>query len=267
MGVTTRQLQRSTRNLSSGDAIHSSADNTAAMAVKTDLRSSLTSRRQALRNAHEAVNMLQIAESGIDALGELFTRGRELSVQAANDSLSKRERIHVDTEFQDVLRQIDRVFKRTEYNGQNLLDDGSGSYNPEQRTFQVGTGTSTDDRVTLTMKFGLVKNRFDTANLASTLNLRVQSNAQENIELFDRQMVELDRNRTRLGSTMNRLFSTTEHLGSAIMNEGHSLSQISDTDMGAESSRLARHQVMQNAGVAMLSQATSNPQAALRLLG
>ena len=256
---------RSASQLSSGDARNSAADNAAGMAVKTNFRASLASRRQALRNTHEASNMLQTAETGIDRLSELFTRARELSVHAANDSLGKRERTQLDVEFQDVLDQVDRVFQSTEYNGRKLLDDGAGNYSPPPLTFQVGA--SMGDQISLTMKFGLIKARFDAGSAAGTLDLRTQARAQLNIELFDRQMVELDRNRTRIGSTLNRLTGSADQVLEAVSNESASLSLITDTDMGKASSELARQQVLQNAGIALLGQANSNPQAALRLLG
>lgn len=123
------------------------------------------------------------------------------------------------------------------------------------------------DQLSLTMKFGLIKVRFDAGSAAGTLDLRTQARAQLNIELFDRQMVELDRNRTRIGSTLNRLTASADQVGEAVSNESASLSLITDTDMGKVSSELARQQVLQNAGVALLGQANSNPQMALRLLG
>ena len=267
LGMAGRRVLNSASKLSSGDSMNSAADNAAGMAVKTNFRASLASRRQALRNTNEASNMLQTAETGIERLSELFTRARELSVHAANDSLGKRERIQLDVEFQDILDRVDTVFQSTEYNGRKLLDDGAGSYNPPPLTFQVGIGTSSGDKISLTMKFGLIKSRFDSGAAMGTLDLRRQTSAQLNIELFDRQMVELDRNRTRLGSTLNRLTASADQVSEAVSNESASLSLIADTDMGAVSSDLARQQVLQNAGVALLGQANSNPQAALRLLG
>ena len=262
-----QRLNKSLRHMSSGERVSSAADNAAGVAVKANLRASLISRHQSLRNAHEGVNMLQVAESGIAALSELFSRARELSVQAANDSLSKRERTHLDIEFRDIIEQVDDVFKRTEYNGRKLLDDGSGSYNPEVLRFQVGVGGSSDDQISLTMKFGLVKTRFTNADNAGSLSLRMQSHAQVNIDLFDRQIVELDRNRTRLGSAINRLKGAAEQAVDGVHNTAYSLSQLADTDMGRVASEVTSEQIRQNAGISLLSQANAGSSAVLRLLG
>jgi len=259
-----KALQKSIGRLSSGLRISSAADNAAGMAVSENMRAQQGGFRQAQRNANDGVSVLQTAESGYQSISDLLVRMRELAVQSANDSVSDTERGYLNTEYQDLIGEIDRVSEVTEYNGISLLDGTAG--NAGTMTFQVGTRNSSNDQITIALAsqstVALNLNSGGAVDSVSSLG-----NAQSAITKIDAAMEALSTDRATLGSTINTLNSAVDNLASTIENYGNSLSQIRDTDMAEESAEFSKNQVMQQAGVAMLSQANAQPNLVLRLLG
>ena len=149
---TSRGLQQSITRLSSGLRLNSAADDAAGMAVSTGLRAQLGGFKQAVRNANDAVSILQTAEAAYNTIGENLMRMRDLAVQAANDGLTDKERAYIKTEFQDIQDDIDRISDVTEYNGISLLDGTAGSGPSGLMTFQVGTRDSSNDQITIKLK-------------------------------------------------------------------------------------------------------------------
>ena len=257
---TTKALNKTIGRLSSGLRIQSAADDAAGMAVTENMRGQLRGFKQALRNANDGVSILQTAESAYQSISDTLIRMRELAVEAANDSLSDTERGFLDTEFQDLEAEITRISDVTEFNGIQLLDGTAGTGGT--MTFQVGTRNSTDDRITVDME-----DQDSTALGVNASAVDTQANAQAAIDEIDTALESLSTDRSTLGSTINTLNVAVTNLGTTIENYGSSLGQIRDADIGAESAEFARHQVLQQAGVAMLSQANAMPNLALRLLG
>ena len=259
-----KALHKSIGRLSSGLRISSAADNAAGMAVSENMRAQQGGFRQAQRNANDGVSVLQTAESGYQSISDLLVRMRELAVQSANDSVSNTERGYLNTEYQDLISEIDRVSEVTEYNGISLLDGTAGTAGT--MTFQVGTRNSANDQITVALSSqstaALDLNSGATIDSVSSLG-----NAQSAITKIDLAMESLSTDRATLGSTINTLNSAVDNLASTIENYGNSLSQIRDTDMAEESAEFSKNQVMQQAGVAMLSQANAQPNLVLRLLG
>jgi len=234
------------------------------MAISENMRAQQGGFRQAQRNANDGVSVLQTAESGYQSISDLLVRMRELAVQSANDSVSDTERGYLDTEYQDLIGEIDRVSSVTEYNGISLLDGSAG--NAGVMTFQVGTRNSTSDRISI----NLVAQDTDALGLDGGAGVDTVSSlgaAQSAITKIDSALESLSTDRATLGSTINTLNSAVDNLASTIENYGNSLSQIRDTDMAHESAEFSKSQVMQQAGVAMLSQANAQPNLVLRLLG
>ena len=259
LNKTSRMMNQSIGRLSSGLRIQSSADDAAGMAVSEAMRSQLKGFQMALRNANDGISILQTAESAYQSQSDILVRMRELSVQGANDSISDTERAYLDTEFQDLIGELDRISDTTEFNGINLLDGTAGTAGT--MTFQVGTRNSVNDRITISLA-----DVDATAVGVNASSVDTLANAQGAIADIDAALDTLATERSTLGSTINRLTAATDHLGSTIENYGAAVSQIRDTDMSAESAQFAKAQVLQQAGVAMLAQANALPNLALRLL-
>ena len=259
---TARGLHQSISRLSSGTRVNSAADNAAGMAVSENMRAQLKGFQQAMRNANDGVAVLQTAESGYQSLSDLLVRMRELAVQAANDSVSDTERGYLNTEFSDLIDEMDRVSAVVEYNGIQLLDGTAGSAGNGLMVFQVGTRDSTNDRIQIQLD----------AQDSTTLGVNAdtissQSDAQSAITAIDSALEILSTDRAQIGSTINTLNVAVDGLGSSIENYGTAMSQIKDTDMADESSAFSKSNVLQQAGVAMLSQANQTPNLVMRLLG
>jgi flagellin len=257
-----RGLTESISRLSSGVRIDSAADNAAGMAVSENMRAQLKGFQQAMRNANDGVAVLQTAESGYQSISDLLIRMRELAVQSANDSLSDTERGFLDTEFEDLISEIDRVSAVVEYNGIKLLDGTAGSAGDGNMTFQVGTRNTNEDRISIKLEL----------QDSSALNMTAQEigsqlGAQNAIDAIDQALEDLSDDRAVIGSTINTLNMAVDELGATIENYGNAMSQIKDTDMAEESASFAKSNVLQQAGVAMLSQANQTPNLVLRLLG
>lgn len=259
---TARGLHQSISRLSSGTRVNSAADNAAGMAVSENMRAQLKGYQQAMRNANDGVAVLQTAESGYQSLSDLLVRMRELAVQAANDSVSDTERGYLNTEFADLIDEMDRIASVVEYNGIQLLDGTAGSAGNGLMVFQVGTRDSANDRIDISLD----------AQDSTTLGVNgdtisSQANAQSSITAIDSALEILSTDRARIGSTINTLNVAVDGLASSIENYGTAMSQIKDTDMADESSSFSKSNVLQQAGVAMLSQANQTPNLVMRLLG
>ena len=256
-----RGMSQSISRLSSGLRIQSAADNAAGMAVSENMRAQQGGFKQAIKNANDGVAVLQTAESGYQSISDILIRMRELAVQSANDSLSDTERGFLDTEFDDLSTEITRISDVTEYNGIKLLDgtgaDGAGNFE-----FQVGTRNTADDRISVS----LVGQASSDLGI-SAASISSQAGAQGAISLLDDALEGLSDDRARIGSTINELHHAVDNLSATVENYGNALSQIRDADMAEESAQFAKRNVLQQAGVSMLSQANQSPQLVLRLLG
>jgi flagellin len=259
---TARGLHQAISRLSSGTRVNSAADNAAGMAVSENMRAQLKGFQQAAKNANDGIAVLQTAESGYQSLSDLLIRMRELAVQSANDSVSNTERDYLDTEFQDLIQEMDRISAVVEYNGIQLLDGTAGSAGDGTMVFQVGTRDSVNDRITIKL------DAQDSGTLGVGADgIGIQGNAQSAITSIDSALEILSTDRAQIGSTINTLHVSVDGLASSIENYGNAMSQIKDTDMAEESSAFSKSNVLQQAGVAMLSQANQTPNLVMRLLG
>jgi flagellin len=257
---TSQMMSKSIARLSSGLRVQSAADDAAGMAVSEGMRAQLRGFQQAARNANDGVSMLQTAESGYQSVSDSLGRMRELAVQAGNDSITDTERAYINTEFQDLSSEIDRVSNSVEYNGIKLMDGTAGTAGTV--TFQVGTRNTANDRVSVSL--GDVDATALGVNASAVDTL---ANAQTAIDDIDSALDTLATSRSNLGSNINHLSQASVHLGRTIENYGAAVGNIRDVDVAAESANFAKAQVLQQAGVSMLAQANATPGLALRLLG
>jgi len=256
---TQSSLSSSINKLSSGMRITSSSDDAAGLAVSEGLRAQTRGFRQASSNASQGVAMLQTADSAMQTVSDTLIRMRELAVQSASDSLTDTERAFVNTEFGEMKSEITRVSNVTEYNGTKLLDGTAGTAGT--LTFQVGTRNSADDRVTIAMA-----NLDSTALGVNASAVDTLANSQTAIDDIDAAISTLSDRRSTLGATVNRMGKAIENLGSTVENLSIADGTIRDVDVAYESGKFSVGNVLQQAGVAMLSQANAAPQLALRLL-
>ena len=137
LAKTTSRLEANYRRLSTGLRISTAADDAAGLAISERFRAQIRSTQQAIRNAQDGISMTQTGEGALNEVSSILIRMRELSMQAANGTVSNQDRSTLNQEFTDLVNEIDRIARSTTFNGVNLLD-GTGS----TITFQVGTGTT-----------------------------------------------------------------------------------------------------------------------------
>jgi flagellin len=249
-------LAKSVQRLSSGLRINSAADDAAGLAVRELIRSDIAVLRQGARNAQDAISMVQTAEAALQVVDNLLVRMKELAEQAATESYSATQRSMMNAEFKEMAAEMDRIASSTNFNGATLLNSASGSL-----SIHVGTGNGVNDKI----KVDLV-DASTTALGINTIDISTLSAAAAALTALDSAISAKDSARAAFGSKINRLQSTISILNVQAETLGAAESRISDVDVAQEMSSLTRNQVMAQAGIAMLAQANSMPQLALRLL-
>ena len=253
-------LNLSLARLSSGYRINSAMDDAAGLAVSEGMRAQIGALGMASRNANDGLSVAQTAEGGMGAISDALIRMRELTVQAASDSISDTERGYLDTEFQDLVAEVDRVTASTKFNGNVLL---AGAFATTGLDFQVGTENAASSRINLTIadvsSSGL--------GFAGTEAVDTKANAQSAMATIDTAIDNINTARAGVGAKANALTSADSAV--QVMRESLTAanSRIRDADIALETARFSSAQVLMQAGVAMLAQANSTPRLALSLLG
>jgi flagellin len=256
---TKSSLDRAMARLSSGSRINKASDDAAGLAISENLRAQIRGVKQASRNAQDGISMIQTAEGSLSEIGNILIRLRELSVQAASDTIGPRERGMVHIEYKQMLEEIDRIAASTEFNGTPLLS-GVGSL----LEFQVGTKNSPNiDR----LSFNAADS--DAGTQALGLDLTGAYNkvtAQGSLGAIDQAINHVSSLRANFGALQNRMNSTVENIQTSTENLSAANSRIRDADIAEESSELARNNIMLQAGTSILAQANQQPSLALSLL-
>ena len=259
LSVTSEKQANTLNKLSSGQRITKAGDDAAGLAISEKLKGSIRSLQQANRNASDGVSMIQTAEGGINEVSNILLRLRELSVQAASDTVGDVERGFSNKEFQALKTEVDRISQTTNFNGHALLNGSGDSYD-----FQVGINNSPElDR----MKYDTRETDVTAGTLGiSDTAVHSKEAAQENLGKLDIAIQKVNENRAGLGALQNRLTSTSNNLSVMTENLAAANSRIRDADMANETSELTKQSILAQAGTAVLAQANSSGNQALKLL-
>ncbi len=269
LAANSEALNVSVQRLSSGLRINSAKDDAAGLAISSKLTSQVRSIAVAVRNAQDGTSLAQTAEGGLQQIGDILARMRELATQSANGTLAAGDRTATDTEFQQLKQEIDRISNVTEFNGTKLLDG----------TLSVGTG------VALQVGFHATANdqiNIKLASAASSLGLGIaanatiddttpgdktgQTNAKNMLNTLDTAIGNVSTMRGALGAIQNRLTSTISNLSTTSENLSAANSRIQDADFASETATFTRNQILVQSATAILAQANALPQQALQLL-
>jgi flagellin len=249
--VNNRAMSDAMAQLSTGSRINSASDDAAGLAVSQNMSAQVRSLNMAVRNANDGISLAQTAEGAMIEISNMMQRMRELAVQAATGTLSASQRGYLDVEFTALEDQITATVSQTKWNGQNVLSTGS-------ITFGIQVGADAGQRVTVTSA-GIT--------LGSTaLDVTTEGNASTAIGAIDTALGTVNSARASLGAVVNRLTSASDNLTNISQNISESRSRILDTDYAAATTELARTQIIQQAGMAVLAQANQQPQSVLSLL-
>lgn len=252
------EASKSYARLSSGNRITKSGDDAAGLSISNKLEASVRGLKMAQRNANDGISFVQTAEGGINEVSNILIRLRELSVQAASDTIGDAERGFLDKEVQSLKGEIDRIAQVTNFNGTNLLN-GEG----DKLTFQVGTESGEMNRI----EFDPKKTKVTAESLTvHNVSLKTKDGALSALGNLNEAIKLVNENRSELGAMQNRLQSTSNSLGISVENLSDARSRVMDTDIAAETSNMAKNSILQTAGIAVLAQANSAPSNALKLL-
>jgi flagellin len=256
--TTNEEASKSFARLSSGNRITRAGDDAAGLAISNKLEASVRGMKMAQRNANDGISFVQTAEGGINEVSNILIRLRELSVQAASDTVGDQERGFLNKEVQSLKGEVTRISESTNYNGTNLLA-GKG----KSLTFQVGAEAGEMNRI----EFDPGKTNVSAGALGvEGVDLSSKDGALSALTSLDGAINKVNENRSELGALQNRLHSSSNSLGVSIENLSDARSRIADTDIAAETSNMVKNQVLQNAGIAVLAQANAVPNSALKLL-
>jgi flagellin len=255
--VTDSQMAKSLEKLSSGFRINRAADDAAGLSISEGLRAQVNGLKVAVRNSQDGISVVQTAEGALTEVHSILQRMRELAVQAANEGAQDPSaRNAAGLEVNELAQELDRITNTTKY-GSNVLLNGSYA-----GTFQVGSNSGD----TLSVA---VSQSFSSSGLSVTFGTSVftaAGSAAGALASIDAAIQTVSDERAKLGAKQNRFEHTIANLNVAVENLSASESRIRDTDMAQEMVSFTRAQILQQAGVAMLSQANAAPQSVLQLL-
>jgi len=266
-----RSLSTAMEQLSTGKRINAAGDDASGLAISARMTSQIRGLETSIRNANDAISMVDTAEGALDEITEMLQRIRELAVQSGTGTTHADDRTYMDAEFNALRDEIDRIASNTEWNGNTVIDGTRGSAGTV--TYQVGV----DGGNTLSVDFGdmtastgvMLSLNGAAVGLASTVGNTAASGitlAASVITITDTAIAAVSTQRATFGATSNRLTHAVDNLTNVKTNAEASRSRILDTDYAAATSELARTQIIQQAGTAMLAQANQLPQSVLSLL-
>lgn len=260
----TNSLSLSLQRLSSGLRVNSAKDDAAGLAVAEGLNSLVRGNDVAMRNANDGISVGQTAEGALGQVTNNLQRIREIAVQASNGAITNSQRSNLQSEVDQLTQEISRIVQTTNFNGQALLSAGTSL------SFQVGASGSADNQVTVATSnlTTLGATGGYNANLTATGTVVVTGAADASAALsaLDAAISTVTQARSNFGAVQNRFEAVISNLSNYNENLTAARSRIMDADFAAETAKLTRNQILQQAGTAILAQANSVPQAALSLL-
>jgi flagellin len=264
-------LDSAMEKLASGSRINYAKDDAAGLAVSTRLSAEIQGLAMASRNAADAQSMIDTADGALGESTNILLRMRELAVQASNGTMASSDRTALDAEYDQLALELTRIDNNTSWAGEAL-------FNNVQKTFHVGTGNATADKIDITI------GNMDASTLigqitvdddgdgdlsdesAESATIDVAIKAQATIGVLDTAIQTVSSQRGNLGALSNRLSSTMSNLDQIGVNLSSSQGRIQDTNFAAETSNLAKNQILSQAATAMLAQANASKGSVLTLI-
>jgi flagellin len=280
-----QDISKSLERLSTGLRINRASDDAAGLAISEKLRTQVQGTAQAMRNAQDGIAAINIAEGAANEVSSILQRMRELAVQSANDTLTSTERTYTNTEYKQLIGEIDRIAAVTNYNGMKLLSSAGTSANDRfgiggsaaantkgsalwidaNSTYGADSITITIDSLT-TNSLGSGAQSGNVASLAVT-TLTTQSDSINAVKSLDESINSVNLMRSNMGAFVNRIEHAINNLTTSNTNQQSAESLIRDVDFASETTQFTRNQILTQSATAMLAQANTLPQGVLALLG
>ena len=276
LNISYSRLAQSTERLSSGLRINKSADDAAGLAIRELMRAEIAGMNQGIRNANDAISLIQTADGALQVIDEKLIRMKELAEQAATGSYNSDQRLMIESEYQQMASEITRIANATDFNGIKLIDGSlTGVHNGKelQSTGELkihfGTGNDSAEDYYYIHIGDATASALGIGNQSAEdagFTISTQEAAQKALVALNDAIISKDKIRAHLGAMQNRLENTVTNLGIMAENLQAAESRISDVDVATEMTEFVRNQILTQAAVAMLSQANSLPQMAMQLI-
>jgi flagellin len=253
-------LQTAMERLSTGRRINSAKDDAAGLAIASTMTASIRGMGQAIRNANDGISFAQTAEGALSEVSNMLQRIRELAVQSANGTYSDDDRTNLNTEVTALKDQITSILATTEFNGTRVFNSSASgtTYSAQAGSISIQVGANNGDTVDLTFT--------SLSDLASGTAVDTSTNANTALTNTDTMLDAVNTTRASLGAAQSRLSSVVNNLTNNVNNLSDARSRIEDTDFSAETTNLAKAQILTQAATAMLAQANQSQQNVLSLL-
>ena len=258
LGTSQSAMQLAVQRLSSGLRVNSSKDDAAGLAIAERMSAQVRGMNVAIRNANDAISMSQVADGALGQLSNIAQRMRELAVQSANATNDTGDRDNLNTEYQELAKELSRTIDGAKFNGKQIIGADAGSLN-----FQVGATTATEDKVTVATVDMSAATALENVIDGGLTSVASADAAMDNIDAL---LTEINTQRATYGAVQNRFDSIVSTLQVSVENQSAARSRIMDADFASETAALTRAQVLQQAGQAMLAQANSSTSSVLSLL-
>ena len=252
-------MDKTLEKLSSGQRINRAGYDAAGLAISENLKAQIRGMGQAERNAQDGVSLVQIAEGALAEVSNILIRLRELSVQAASDTIGNTERKFLNVEFEQLTSEVDRIANSTEFNRVPLLN-GTGA------VFDIQIGTRNDpvsDRLTFDASSADVNVAALGLNLASVAD---KISSQNSLSSIDQAIISVSGIRADFGALQNRLQSTINNIAVGVENLSAANSRVRDADIASETAELTKNNILVTAGTSVLAQANASTKNALNLI-
>lgn len=256
------RLSGSLEKLSSGKRINRAGDDAAGLATSESLRANMAGLRQATKNASDGISLVQIAEGGLNETTNILVRLRELAIQGASDSVGPLEKGYLDDEYQQLVKEIDRISRTTRFNGQDLL---TGEGETDVMDFQVGPTGEELSRIQFDVSKANATISGDGLDVEGT-GVAEKEGAQQSLTRIDDAIQKVNGIRAGFGAMQSRFQSAINNSRIAHENQSAAYSRIADTDIAFEASEFTRNLIMTRAATSVLGQSNDYNKLALKLL-
>ena len=269
-----KSLANAMERLSSGKRINSAKDDAAGLAIASSMTAQIRGMNQGIRNANDGISLAQTAEGALDEVSNMLQRMRELSVQSENGTYAAADKQNIYAEQNALADQIRSVISNTTFNGTTLFKGNGTAGTAQSVTVQAGANASD----TITLSIADLSNNATTNKLSVVVDLTATPDGMAGnsaattpvvptIAAFDDAIAQVANVRAGLGAAQNRIESAVNNLTSNATNLADARSRIEDADFSAETTELAKSQILSQASTAMLAQANQSQQGVLKLLG
>ena len=271
-----RSMNQAMERLSTGQRINSAGDDAAGLAIASRMTSQIRGLETAVRNANDAISMVSTADGALVEISNMLQRMRELALQASNGTTTSDDREYLNKEYENLIAEIERIANNTQWNGNAILQGDAAAAGNSEVKYQVGAnggqtiavdfGDISQSGGTPWSTFHLSANAGTASFISASTTAAALTQASVALTQIDSALTAVNSQRATFGAAINQLSYAVDNLSNVKVNSEAARSRVLDTDYASETSNLARTQIIQQAGTAMLAQANQLPATVLALL-